>query len=130
MVAERLLQRLARRGDPGAVVRSEGCPVASRVYQVLSAFEETGRCRRGYFVAGPGAAQFGTAGAVDRLRTFSEVPPDAKRLPRGRAGGDRTRPTLRRGARLRRRSRAAQTTGTGHRPGRKAGAIVVPSTAC
>ena len=52
------------------------------VYQVLSAFEESGRCRRGYFVEGLGAAQFGTAGAVDRLRTFAEL----DRLDR-RAGG-------------------------------------------
>ena len=43
------------------------------VYKVLSAFEESGRCRRGYFVEGLGAAQFGTAGAIDRLRTFTEV---------------------------------------------------------
>ena len=43
------------------------------VYKVLSAFEDSGRCRRGYFVEGLGAAQFGTAGAVDRLRTFAEI---------------------------------------------------------
>ena len=41
------------------------------VYKVLSAFEDSGRCRRGYFVAGLGAAQFGVPGAVDRLRSFS-----------------------------------------------------------
>jgi len=35
---------------------------------VLSAFEEAGRVRRGYFVEGLGAAQFGSTGAVDRLR--------------------------------------------------------------
>ena len=45
---------------------------------MLSAFEETGRCRRGYFVDGLGAAQFGTAGAIDRLRTFSETDPHDK----------------------------------------------------
>ncbi|MGB8382350.1 MAG: ATP-dependent helicase, partial [Dermatophilaceae bacterium] len=38
------------------------------VYRVLSAAEEAGRVRRGYFVEGLGAAQFGTTGAVDRLR--------------------------------------------------------------
>jgi ATP-dependent Lhr-like helicase len=38
------------------------------VYGVLKAMEETGRVRRGYFVAGLGAAQFALPGAVDRLR--------------------------------------------------------------
>ncbi|MGH3417860.1 MAG: Lhr family helicase, partial [Actinocrinis sp.] len=40
----------------------------SAVYRVLSAFEDAGRCRRGYFVEGLGAAQFAAEGAVDRLR--------------------------------------------------------------
>jgi ATP-dependent Lhr-like helicase len=34
----------------------------------LRAMEESGRCRRGYFVAGLGGAQFALPGAVDRLR--------------------------------------------------------------
>ena len=38
------------------------------VYGVLKALEETGGVRRGYFVAGLGAAQFALPGAVDRLR--------------------------------------------------------------
>jgi ATP-dependent Lhr-like helicase len=38
------------------------------VYPVLRAMEEAGRCRRGYFVAGLGGAQFALPGAVDRLR--------------------------------------------------------------
>jgi ATP-dependent Lhr-like helicase len=38
------------------------------VYPVLKAMEETGSVRRGYFVAGLGAAQFALPGAVDRLR--------------------------------------------------------------
>jgi ATP-dependent Lhr-like helicase len=38
------------------------------VYPVLKALEERGQVRRGYFVAGLGAAQFAIAGAVDRLR--------------------------------------------------------------
>ena len=41
------------------------------VYPVLAAFEEAGRCRRGYFVEGLGAAQFALPGAVDRLRAVS-----------------------------------------------------------
>ena len=35
---------------------------------LLKAFEESGRCRRGYFVEGLGGAQFAMPGAVDRLR--------------------------------------------------------------
>jgi ATP-dependent helicase Lhr and Lhr-like helicase len=46
------------------------------VYRVLSAAEESGRVRRGYFVEGLGAAQFASAGAVDRLRAQSRPLPD------------------------------------------------------
>ncbi len=42
------------------------------VYPVLKAMEEAGRARRGYFVAGLGAAQFALPGAVDRLRAARE----------------------------------------------------------
>ncbi len=38
------------------------------VYPVLKMLEERGEVRRGYFVAGLGAAQFALPGAVDRLR--------------------------------------------------------------
>lgn len=38
------------------------------LYPVLKAMEEAGRIRRGYFVAGLGAAQFASPGAEDRLR--------------------------------------------------------------
>ncbi|GAA2042285.1 ATP-dependent helicase [Catenulispora yoronensis] len=41
------------------------------VYSVLSAYEEAGRSRRGYFVEGLGAAQFAAEGAVDRLRALA-----------------------------------------------------------
>ncbi|HEV8468503.1 MAG TPA: DEAD/DEAH box helicase, partial [Candidatus Limnocylindria bacterium] len=43
-------------------------------YGVLKAMEDAGRIRRGYFVAGCGAAQFALPGAVDRLRAAREVP--------------------------------------------------------
>ncbi|WP_231647304.1 Lhr family helicase [Planomonospora sphaerica] len=49
----------------------------SAVYQVLRAFEESGRCRRGYFVEGLGGAQFALPGAVDRMRAASAPPPPA-----------------------------------------------------
>jgi ATP-dependent Lhr-like helicase len=42
------------------------------VYPVLKALEERGQVRRGYFVAGLGAAQFAVPGAVDRLRANRE----------------------------------------------------------
>ncbi len=45
------------------------------VYPMLKAFEERGHVRRGYFVAGLGAAQFALPGAVDRLRGFSDRDP-------------------------------------------------------
>ncbi|WP_435741605.1 ATP-dependent helicase [Nocardioides sp. SYSU DS0663] len=124
--AERLLDR------HGVVIR--GAVVSERLpggfaaaYKVLSAFEDSGRCRRGYFVDGLGAAQFGTAGAVDRLRTFAEVPPDATPVAVALAATDPANPY---GAALPWPDRAvdadaAEGRGAGHRPGRKAGAMVV-----
>ena len=114
--AERLLDRhgIVTRG----AVTSERTPGGfAAVYKVLSAFEETGRCRRGYFVEGLGAAQFGTAGAVDRLRTFSEVDEGQKAVAVALAATDPANPY---GAAL-----AWPEATDGHRPGRKAGAIVV-----
>ncbi len=114
--AERMLER------HGVVIR--GAVVSERVpggfaavYKVLSAFEDSGRCRRGYFVDGLGAAQFGTSGAIDRLRTFSEVPPEAKATAVALAATDPANPF---GAAL-----PWPDSGGGHRPGRKAGAVVV-----
>ena len=45
----------------------------SALYPVLRRLEETGRIRRGYFVAGLGAAQFAQPGAVDLLRDAREA---------------------------------------------------------
>jgi ATP-dependent Lhr-like helicase len=42
------------------------------VYPVLKAMEESGRIRRGYFVAGLGATQFAMPGALDLLRSLRE----------------------------------------------------------
>ncbi len=118
--AERLLDR------HGVVIR--GAVVSERqpggfaaVYKVLSAFEDSGRCRRGYFVEGLGAAQFGTAGAIDRLRTFSEVDPGGKPASLCLAATDPANPY---GAALPWPHKTAESDG-GHRPGRKAGALVV-----
>ncbi len=70
VLGEVLLDRygIVTRGSVGAERLPGGF---SAVYRVLSAFEEAGRCRRGYFVEGLGAAQFAADGAVDRLRALS-----------------------------------------------------------
>ncbi len=119
-VAERMLDR------HGVVIRgavmSERQPGGfAAVYKVLSMFEESGRCRRGYFVEGLGAAQFGTAGAIDRLRTFSEIESGAKAEAVCLAATDPANPY---GAALPWPQKTAEGDG-GHRPGRKAGALVV-----
>jgi ATP-dependent Lhr-like helicase len=48
----------------------------SAVYPVLRRMEDTGRVRRGYFVAGLGAAQFAQPGAIDLLRAARETDDD------------------------------------------------------
>jgi ATP-dependent Lhr-like helicase len=54
-------------------VLAEGVPGGfAGVYGVLRAMESSGAVRRGYFVAGLGAAQFAHPGAVDRLRALRE----------------------------------------------------------
>jgi len=57
------------------------------VYRVLAAAEESGRVRRGYFVEGLGAAQFASAGAVDRLRAQSRPLPDGPLFGGGHHNG-------------------------------------------
>jgi len=120
---------LARHGvvTRGAVT-SERVPGGfAGVYKVLSAFEDSGRCRRGYFIGSLGAAQFGAPGAVDRLRSFA--------ADIGAASGEKmhalplaaTDPANPYGAALPWPERVSDdaTTAAGHRPGRKAGALVV-----
>jgi ATP-dependent Lhr-like helicase len=50
----------------------------STVYPVLKALEDRGRARRGYFVAGLGATQFASAGAVELLRSLRDMPERAE----------------------------------------------------
>ncbi|HEV8536827.1 MAG TPA: crosslink repair DNA glycosylase YcaQ family protein [Candidatus Limnocylindria bacterium] len=60
-------------------VRSEGMGGGfAAAYGVLKAMEDAGRIRRGYFVAGLGAAQFALPGAVDRLRSARERAAEAQ----------------------------------------------------
>jgi ATP-dependent Lhr-like helicase len=104
----------------GAVV-SEGVRGGfGLLYRVLSGFEEQGRTRRGYFVSGLGAAQFATGPTVDRLRSFTRDPDAAPRLEAVCLAA--TDPANAFGAAL---PWPASREGTGHRPGRKAGALVV-----
>jgi ATP-dependent Lhr-like helicase len=64
-------QLLARHGVlTREAVMSEASPGGfGVVYPVLKAMEESGRIRRGYFVAGLGATQFALPGALDLLRS-------------------------------------------------------------
>jgi ATP-dependent Lhr-like helicase len=72
------LQLLERHGVvTREAVKAEGTPGGfAAVYPVLRALEESGRARRGWFVAGLGAAQFALPGAVDRLRAHRTPSPD------------------------------------------------------
>jgi ATP-dependent helicase Lhr and Lhr-like helicase len=92
--------------------------------------EDSGRARRGYVVEGLGAAQFAVPGAIDRLRALSR--PDGSPTSRGpgaEAPGGPSRvvlaaadPAQPYGAAL---PWPATVGDTKHRPGRKAGALVV-----
>ena len=114
------------------------------VYRVLAALEQAGHVRRGYFVEHLGGSQFALPGAVDRLRA------DARTVERAmaRSAGDRgttaadgstdapfvvalaaTDPANPYGAALAWPAPssvpAAEASAGHHRPGRKAGAVVV-----
>jgi ATP-dependent helicase Lhr and Lhr-like helicase len=101
----------------------------SALYPVLRAMEESGQCRRGYFVEGLGAAQFALPGAVDRMRSMTDAVTGGGSTT---AGGQEppvvvlaaADPANAYGAALPWPPRPDETPG-GHRPGRKAGALVV-----
>jgi ATP-dependent Lhr-like helicase len=146
-LAETLLDRhgvLTR----GAVAAERVPGGFAAVYPVLKAFEEAGRVRRGYFVEGLGAAQFAAVGAVDRMRALAATrrPAEQPLWQTPVPGGWDASPY---GQRQRERddekrdevavlaaSDPANPYGAalpwpepqgagGHRPGRKAGAVVV-----
>jgi ATP-dependent Lhr-like helicase len=107
-------------------------------YRVLSAFEDTGQARRGYVVEGLGAAQFAMEGAVDRLRAVAtarerEAGEGPLVFPATRGSGDgagRGRAVVLAAADPANAYGAAlpwpePPAGAGHKPGRKAGALVV-----
>jgi ATP-dependent Lhr-like helicase len=88
------------------------------VYDVLKAMEESGRARRGYFVAGLGATQFALPGADERLRALRDPPEEPETAVL--AATDPANPY---GAMVPWPSRGAD--GEGARPQRAAGAHVV-----
>jgi len=115
----------------GAVL-AEGVPGGfAAVYPVLGALEERGAARRGYFVEGLGAAQFAVPGAVDRLRALAEPAELTKRAGAGAVVLAATDPANPYGAALPWPERVVDSgdggtvPATGHRAGRKAGALVV-----
>lgn len=100
-------------------VQAEGLPGGfAQAYRVLAGFEDAGHCRRGYFIEKLGAAQFATSATVDRLREFAAVADPAPLLARTLAATDPANPY---GAAL----PWPALDGVAHRPGRKAGGLVV-----
>jgi ATP-dependent helicase Lhr and Lhr-like helicase len=121
----------------------------SAVYPVLRAMEETGQCRRGYFVEGLGGAQFALPGAVDRMRALAGdrltteagsaagTDPAAGAPFPGSPGRRQQAEDARRAVVLAAADPAQpygaalpwparpEDTATSHRPGRKAGALAV-----
>lgn len=100
----------------GAVATEQIQGGFAAIYPVFKAMEEAGTCRRGYFVEGLGGAQFGSVGAVDRLRSLVHVSADERQTqvlaacdPANPYGGALPWPERDGGARA----------------GRKAGAVVV-----
>lgn len=124
LLADVLLERhgVVTRG----AVAAEGSPGGfAAVYPVLAALEERGAVRRGYFVDGLGAAQFAVPGAVERLRELAGDD-SLRRRPTALvlAATDPANPY---GAALPWPERGVDPDATpaGHRPGRKAGGVVV-----
>lgn len=100
---------------------AEGVPGGfATLYKVLSAFEDAGRCQRGYFVESLGGAQFAAASTVDRLRSYLDGV-DPQRPEYHTVVLAATDPANPYGAALAWPERGGDDT---HRPGRKAGALV------
>ncbi len=100
-------------------VQSEGTPGGfAQAYRILAGFEEAGHCRRGYVIEKLGAAQFAASTTVDRLRTFANLPDPVPLRSITLAATDPANPY---GAAL----AWPRREGVSHRPGRKAGGLVV-----
>jgi ATP-dependent Lhr-like helicase len=99
--------------------QAEGVPGGfAQAYRVLAGFEEAGHCRRGYVIEKLGAAQFAASGTVDRLRTYAGLADPPPRTAVTLAATDPANPY---GAAL----GWPKLEGVSHRPGRKAGGLVV-----
>jgi ATP-dependent helicase Lhr and Lhr-like helicase len=114
-------QMLARHGivTRGSIAAERIDGGFAGIYPVFKAMEESGRCRRGYFVDGLGGAQFAESGAVDRMRSLVNLPAEQMQTELLAA----TDPASPYGAALPWPER--DSAGSTHRPGRKAGALVV-----
>lgn len=100
-------------------VQAEGVPGGfAQAYRVLAGFEEAGHCRRGYVIERLGAAQFAASATVDRLRTFAGLADPPPRTAVTLAATDPANPY---GAAL----GWPRRDDVSHRPGRKAGGLVV-----
>ncbi|GAA3655340.1 ATP-dependent helicase [Microbacterium marinilacus] len=100
-------------------VQNEGVPGGfAQAYRVLGGLEQAGHCRRGYLIEKLGAAQFATSPTIDRLRQFSGLPDPAPLKAVTLAATDPANPY---GAAL----PWPALDAVRHRPGRKAGGIVV-----
>ncbi|GAA4195746.1 ATP-dependent helicase [Microbacterium oryzae] len=100
-------------------VQSEQVPGGfAQVYRILAGFEQAGHCRRGYLIEQLGAAQFAASATIDRLRQFASVPDPAPLRPLTLAATDPANPY---GAAL----GWPALEQVKHRPGRKAGGLVV-----
>ena len=105
-----VLTRGAADGVPGGF---------AMLYKVLTAFEDAGRCQRGYFVESLGGAQFAASATVDRLRSYLDgIDPQRPELHAVVLAA--TDPANPYGMAL----PWPDATEVTHRPGRKAGALV------
>jgi ATP-dependent Lhr-like helicase len=113
-----LFARLDRYGvlTRGSVLAEDGEGGFGAAYRALTTMEESGQCRRGYFIEGLGAAQFAVPGAIDRLRDHQRDTDLENPTAVVLAAAD---PANAYGSALPWPERE------GHRPGRKAGALVI-----
>lgn len=92
------------------------------MYKVLGTFEDNGKCRRGHFIETLGGAQFSSAYVVDRLRGYTDSM-DGGHAKSAAVTLAATDPANAYGAALAWPVRSEDSPA--HRPGRKAGALVV-----
>lgn len=122
----------------GSVMAEEVPGGFGMLYKLLARMEESGITRRGYFIEKLGAAQFSTPATVDRLRSYVKDTDVNKELsvtalaatdPANPYGAALPWPTVPAAGNTT-ENRAGHVAGhevtpTGHRPGRKAGGVVV-----